>query len=864
MNKNILSTVAVVALIAAAVAWLTRTGPEGPGPTIAPAEISPAELAQRRGAVVDEIVFTQESDVGKITELIESGSHHVFAQGITNATVFRRVRDSGRAAYNFSYGSSAELSINPAGPRFKDGRINPFHVPAIREALNNLIDRRHIAEELYGGLAVPRFLPLTTVFPDYARLADVARAIEMRYQHDPEGAKRRIAEEMEKLGARLEGGRWMHEGAPVRMTVLIRTEDERKRVGDYVANLLQDAGFQTERMYRTAEEASRIWIVGDPHAGQWNVYTGAWISLSINRDLAGNLSYYYTPRGRPEPLWQAYKPDPELDEIADRLQRRDYRTWDERQALMARGLDLAMKDSVRIWLIDQLNVWPRARNVDLAVDLAGGISGSALWPYTIRFRDRIGGRVVFGTPSLLTEPWNPVAGSNWIFDNMIIRALDDPPVIPDPFTGLFWPQRIKHAQVTVQRGMPVIRTHDWLAVDSAPEIRVPRDTWIDWDAQAERFITAGEKHPQGITARTRTRVRYEKGYLERRWHDGTQISLADMVLPWILTFERADERSRLYDPSYVPTFDVFKRHFRGWRIVSREPLEIEVYSDQIYPDAEWIVAARAASVLPWHTLALGILAERNGELAFSSNKADRTSVDWMSLIAGPSLRILERQLNAARGQTFVPYENVLRGLMREGEAESRYAALAGWHAQRRHFWIGDGPFYLHSVHPVERSVVLRRYTDFPDSADKWMRFTRPEIPDLELDGPMVVAAGEPVEFDLHISFDGEPYPEAEIEAAQFLVFGGAGQLVVKGEAQRAEPGRWRIALGARDLERLGAGSNSLEVAVTSRRVALPAFASHAFATVPRERAAGSDAVPVSGDIAAAMTLRGGAARVAHE
>jgi peptide/nickel transport system substrate-binding protein len=833
--KRILLSIGGLAVIALAGAWFMRAGPAVDAPTAAApaARPPPAPIAGRRGALVDEVVFTQEADIGKITELIESGTHHVFAQGVTNATAFRRLRDSGRAAHELSYGSSAELSINPAGPRFKDGRLNPFHVAPIREALNRLIDRRHIAEELYGGLAVPRFLPLNTAFPDYARLADVARALEMRYQHDPEGAKQAIRREMGKLGAHLEDGRWMHEGAPVHVIVLIRSEDERKRVGDYVANLLEDAGFTTERQYRTAEEASRIWIVGDPHEGRWHLYTGAWIALSINRDLAGNLSYYYTPRGRPEPLWQVYRPDPELDDIADRLQRRDYMTWDERQRLMARGLDLAMRDSVRIWLVDQLNVWPRARAVELAVDLAGGVSGSALWPYTIRFRDGAGGRVVFATPSLLTQPWNPISGSNWIYDNMMLRALDDPALLPDPFTGLFWPQRIDSAQVTVQKGVPVIRTHSWLGVDTAASIRVPHGAWIGWDAQAARFLTVGEKYPQGITARTRTVVRYEADYLKRRWHDGSQVSLADVVLPWILVFERADERSRLYDASYAPTFDVFQKHFRGWRITSREPLEIEIYSDQIFPDAEWIVATRVPSLMAWHPLALGILAERKGELAFSSNKADRLKVDWMSYVAGPSLAVLQRQLAAAREQSFVPYPAMLGEFLRPGEAAARYAALSDWHRQRRHFWVGGGPFYLHSVHPVERSVVLRRFEDFPDASDKWLRFTKPEIPNLDLSGPMVVESGAAVEFDLRITYEGQPYPAQEIETAQFLVFGAAGQLAFKGEARRTHDGVWRIALGADQVARLGRGANSLEVAVSSRRVALPAFASHAFATVPR-------------------------------
>ena len=125
---------------------------------------------------------------------------------------------------------------------------------------------------------------------------------------------------------------------------------------------------------------------------------------------------------------------------------------------------------------------------------------------------------------------------------------------------------------------------------------VPEDTWIDWDAEARRFVTVDEKHPDGITARTRTVVRYEDDYLEHRWHDGSRVSLADVVLPWILVFDRADEKSRLYDRAYAPTFEVFQRHFRGWRIVAREPLTIEIYADQIYPDAEWIVASRAPTV----------------------------------------------------------------------------------------------------------------------------------------------------------------------------------------------------------------------------------------------------------------------------
>ncbi|MGM0783961.1 MAG: ABC transporter substrate-binding protein [Pseudomonadota bacterium] len=801
--------------------------------------VDESALAERRGALVDRVVFTGEDEPGRVTGLIETGAQQVFTQGISSPAVFRRLRDSLAIDYDLSYGTSSELTLNPAGPELADGSLNPFHVPAIREALNRLVDRDYIAQELYGGLAEPRFLPLSTAFPDYARLADVARELELRYAHDPQAASEVIRREMEALGAQFRDGQWRYAGEPVRLTVLIRTEDERRLVGDYVANLLEGLGFAVERRYRTAEEASRIWIATDPQAGQWHLYTGSWITIEIQRDQAEVFSFYYTPRGRAEPLWQAYEPTPAFDELAGRLLRRDYRDWEERQSMMARALELAMQDSSRIWLVDQLNASARASNVEVAVDLAGGLSGSALWPYTLRYSDRVGGQMVFGTPGLLTEPWNPVAGSNWIFDRMIMRATQDPVALPDPFTGLYRPQRIAEAEVTVQEDVTVERTLDWLSVATKERIEVPEAAWIDWDGEAGRFVSIGEKHDEPVTARTKVRIRYDDALFEQRWHDGSRLSLADFVLPWALSFDRADEASALYDEAHLPTFEAFQRHFRGWHIVSRNPLVIEVYSDQIFPDAENLVARRAPTPQPWHALALGIFAERNGELAFSSNKADRLRVDWMSLVAGPSVPILARHLERARERDAHPYPGVLDELLDEEEIAARYRALADWHDQRGHFWIGNGPFQLDSVHPVEGSLVLERFDDFPDPADKWLGFSRPAIPELELGGPLVVEAvsgetadGRAASFELAVTLAGEPYPPESIEGVQFLLFDGRGTLVERGEAEPHADGRWRIELSKPALASLGVGANSLEVAVTSRRVALPAFASHVFATVP--------------------------------
>ena len=76
-------------------------------------------------------------------------------------------------------------------------------------------------------------------------------------------------------------------------------------------------------------------------------------------------------------------------------------------------------------------------------------NGSALWPYTLRKGQDDGASVTIASPSILPEPWNPVAGSNWVYDTMLQRGMSDGGVLPDPFTGLSWPQRIERAEVTI-------------------------------------------------------------------------------------------------------------------------------------------------------------------------------------------------------------------------------------------------------------------------------------------------------------------------------------------------------------------------------------------------------------------------------
>ena len=781
---------------------------------------------------VDEIVIVQEPIQDAAVTRLDVGEIDIFANGVSDPEVFAQIQDAG-LNYAQSFGNYSELTFNPAGPVFEGtGKLNPFSVPAVREAMNWLVDRDFIVQELYGGLATPRYLPITNAFPDYARLIDVARQLELTYAHNPAKAQEVITAEMEGLGAEFVDGQWMYEGEQVEIIVLIRTEDVRREIGDYVSGLLEDLGFAVTRDYKAAAEASPIWIRGNPPDGEFHIYTGGWVTTVVSRDQAGNFDFFYTPRGLSFPLWQAYTPGAEFDEIADRLGRRDFATLAERRELFARALELSMQDSTRVWLINQLSASPYRDGVSVAADLAGGINGSRLWPYTLRKGDEAGASVTIAMPSILPEPWNPVAGSNWVFDTMLQRGMSDVGTMPDPYTGLAWPQRIERAEVTVQTGLPVGSTHDWVTLEFADTIDVPEDAWIDWDAESQTFITVGEKHPEGLTALRKSVVYYPDDLSSLTWHDGSPVDLADVVIGTILTFERANEASAIYDESAVPGFDQFQESFRGWRIASEDPLVIESYSDVYGLDAEANVTTFFPGQSAWHMLGLGILAEADGELAFSSDKAQAEEIEWTSYIAGPSLEILASQLEQAAADGYIPYAPTLSNYVSAEDIAARWANLASWYGEKEHFWVDLGPYYLEDAFPVEGTVVMKRNAAYGDDPDKWLRFAEPMIANAVVDGPGRVSIGSEATYEVAVDFNGAPYAVADVNTVSYLVFNAVGELAFSGEAEAVEDGLWQVTLTEEQTAQLETGANRLEIAIAPIPVSVPSFASMEFVTVP--------------------------------
>ncbi len=790
--------------------------------------------ATRTGAWVDEIIVTMEPNAEAAITRMEAGDFHIYAMSLSDPNLFKKVRQSAKLDYVLSSGSYNELTFNPYGPTFNDGRLNPFSNPKIREAMNWLIDRNYIISEIYGGLGTPRWLPINTASGDYVEFIDTAKSLEFKYTYDFARAEKVISEELQKMGAKKEGGVWTYNGKPIEIILLIRIEDERKVIGDYVADQLQKLGFKVDRQYKRSADASPIWYRGDPAEGKFHIYTAGWITTVVPRQLDDNFDFFYTKRGLTSPLWQAYKPSKELDETAEKLAYKKFENLEERAKLYEKALELSLQDSVRLWLIDQQSFTPIVKGVEVAYDLYGGISGSYLWPLTIRLADKVGGTIKIGIPSALTEPWNPIGGSNWIYDTMLVRATGVPVVMPDPYTGLRHPVALDKVEVTVNSKLPVKKTLDWVTLKKVDKIVVPQDAFIDWDPVKQQFITVKDKMKgKELTAEAKVVVTFPKDLFKRKFHDGSTFDMADLLFPMILTFDRANPKSKYYDESAVPSFEAWIETFKGFKVASwKDQVVIEYYTDVWYMDAELIAADGAGSFwpaygygyAPWSMIAIGLYAEEKGWAAFTADKSESKKVEWLNYVAGPSLKILNDSLNNVLKEGYLPYYNTLRPYLTRDQMINKLKSLQNWYKQKGHFWVGFGPFYLEKAYPTEKVVHLKRFEGYPDPADRWEIFGKPAIPKVGIEGAPAITVGNSATFNVSVTYAGKPYVNKNLEGVKYLLFAADGTLVSKGDAKAVKDGSYTFEIPANVTKDLKAGTYKVQVIVSSKLVALPGTA----------------------------------------
>ena len=289
-------------------------------PTTEPTAEPTAEPTTRHGGWLDEIDISVVAGDSAISQL-QAGTIDFYSFNLASDS-YPAIKEAALQTTQ-AFGGYYGISLNPAV--FTDTtRLNPFSNRKIREALNWLIDRNYINQEIYAGGSLPKLLPVTTQLVEYTNLIDTARALEAKYAFNAEKAKEVIDAEMPAMGAELVDGKWTFNGEPVTLIFLIRSDGDgtRQPMGDYVSNQLETVGFTVDRQYKTSSEAFPIWQGTTAADGQWSLYTAGYIPSGLGslRDESGNIqqSYLNTSIQASEPFISNVS-DPEFQELGDAL-----------------------------------------------------------------------------------------------------------------------------------------------------------------------------------------------------------------------------------------------------------------------------------------------------------------------------------------------------------------------------------------------------------------------------------------------------------------------------------------------------------------------------------------------------------------
>jgi peptide/nickel transport system substrate-binding protein len=332
-----------------------------------------------------------------------------------------------------AYGLYNEFFVNPLETT---ENWNPFAIREVREALNWLIDRDYIVNELWYGRGSPRQTIFQTVQPDYSRVAADMKVLEGEYGYDFEKAKTQIFTAMEDAGAVLEDGTWVYNETTVTVNLLIRIEDERRDTGDYLASQLEQVGFDVNRDYKPSRDAYLLWgALGPSERGEWHIYTAGWIATAVNAYDDQNAWFMYAPDNAP--VYDVFSPSPLLQEALDDLNNGDYSSMEERSELVKTITDLALEDGGHIYYIDQLVSFPYSADLDdFIYDLFGGDQN--FWAIrSLRGKDTLR----LGAMAMFIEGYNPAAGFSWLYDVYHQWAVQDLGVWYHPHTGVFIPVR---------------------------------------------------------------------------------------------------------------------------------------------------------------------------------------------------------------------------------------------------------------------------------------------------------------------------------------------------------------------------------------------------------------------------------------
>ena len=746
------------------------------------------ESFAEKNTFVDSIKFIQYLDENTALEEVRNGNLDMYYYRISSDRLENNQAREGLKVFD-STGGSYSLLVNPA----ESEKFNPFSNKDARFALNYLLDRKLIVNELMGGYGAPIISYYGPTDPEYLTIIKELESFDFKY--NPTLAEEIISRSMIERGAEKIDNKWKVEDSEIEIKIFIRSDDPvRKSIGEILSVELENLGFAVKKDYGDLNKAFVVVYGSNPADMNWNLYTEGWgRSAFVKYDSIG-LGQMYSPwfsnmPGFNDPSYWNYE-NKKLDELTQEIYKGDFETSEKRSQLIQEAVIEGINESVRIFLASKVDQYVVNENVNGVInDLGAGVP-SRFTPINAKTNDE---KLTIGVKQIYQGAWNPIMGLTDTYSRHIWGIISDPITFKHPFTGETFPVR---AQWKIE------------TLGLNEKIKVPIESKM-WNPSLQKWSNV----PTDTLATSKVTFDFEFS----NWHNGESMDMNDILHSLYFTMEwgtQSDENDKTFDTEFTPRAAQSIQTIIGVNQLDDDT--VEVYVNYWHFDeneiAEW---AALWSPVPWEITTAMEKAVMDGKVSFSRSGATNKNVNWLSLIIPNDAEIIKEYLQEYKDTKFIP--NALKENKNQYQYyENRYDSSIKWIEKNNHAVISNGPFYLETYSPESRTITVKTFEDnsYPFKNGKWSEFENVQFPIIKKIGmDKIIQQGKNMEIVVETE---------EANSILYFIMDSKGK-IQSSEKLNIDKDKVTIKITSEATKKLQVGANNIKIFAISDSVLKPDF-----------------------------------------
>jgi peptide/nickel transport system substrate-binding protein len=741
----------------------------------------------------DSVKFIQYLDENTALEEVRNGNLDVYYYTISPDRLETHQAREGLQVFD-STGGRYSILVNPA----EADEFNPFSSKEIRFALNYLIDRKLIVNELMGGYGAPIISYYSTSEPEYLSVIEQLELFNFKY--NPELANEIITKILKEKGAKKINDKWVINEKPIEITIFIRSDDPiRKSIGEILSVELERIGFVIKKDFGDLNKAFVVVYGSNPSDLKWSLYTEGWASSAFVRYDSIGLGQMYSPwfssmPGFNDPTYWNYKND-KLDEITQKIYTGDFESSEKRLELIQEAVVEGVNESVRIFLASKIDQYVVNEKVSGIVNDFGAGVPSRFTPINAKSDDS---EFAVGVKQIYQGAWNPVMGLTDTYSRQIWGIISDPGSFKHPFTG---------------ETIPIRATWDVETAGPEGKLNIPQESKI-WNPKLQQWDNVS---PNSFAT---SKVKFDLNF--SNWHNGQKMDMNDILYSLYFTIEwgtQTDENDKTFDSEFTPIAAQSLQTIKGVNVIDDDT--IEVYADYWHFDdgeiAEW---AMLWNSMPWEISAAMEKAVTDGKVSFSRSGATSKNVNWLSLIIPNDANLIKEYLQKFKESNYIP-EEFKESKQNLEYFQNRYSSSIKWIEENNHAVISNGPFYLKSYAPESRTITVNTFEDesYPFKVGEWSKFEKTEFPVIKkVDLKKITQTG--TEFKIDIITENS-------DSIVYFLTDNEGNSI-SSETLKIIKGETTITIPGEKTQNFGIGANNIKIFAISDSVLRPDFYESSF------------------------------------